>query len=177
MALSHCYCNYYWNFNYEGSYLSGVICNIVFTAHFGRSTFQMKCSTRSDIPPITCQMNQPRWYVSSNFQMKYPDKLSDISPIPCQMKWPGSHVNSNFQMRYPDKLSDIPHPPTPELDRWHDQDQIWVKIFGWGTQISCEIYPPSADIELSRLTISHCYWNLVVKNGNFTLLLTSSGQE
>ena len=24
---------------------------------------------------------------------------------------------------------------------------------------------------------SHCYWHLVVKNGNFTLLLTSSGQE
>ena len=25
--------------------------------------------------------------------------------------------------------------------------------------------------------ISHCYWHLVVTNGNFTLLLTSSGQE
>ena len=24
---------------------------------------------------------------------------------------------------------------------------------------------------------SHCYWHIVVKNGNFTLLLTSSGQE
>ena len=29
----------------------------------------------------------------------------------------------------------------------------------------------------SRMAISHCYWHLVVKNGNFTLLLTSSGQE
>ena len=27
------------------------------------------------------------------------------------------------------------------------------------------------------MAISHCYWNLVVKNGNLTLLLTSSGQE
>ena len=27
------------------------------------------------------------------------------------------------------------------------------------------------------MAISHCYWHLVVKNGNFTLLLTSSGQE
>ena len=27
------------------------------------------------------------------------------------------------------------------------------------------------------MTISHCYWHLVVKNDNFTLLLTSSGQE
>ena len=29
----------------------------------------------------------------------------------------------------------------------------------------------------SRMAISHCYWHLVVRNGNFTLLLTSSGQE
>ena len=27
------------------------------------------------------------------------------------------------------------------------------------------------------MAISHCFWHLVVKNGNFTLLLTSSGQE
>ena len=27
------------------------------------------------------------------------------------------------------------------------------------------------------MAISHCYWHLVVKNGNFTLLLTSSGQK
>ena len=27
------------------------------------------------------------------------------------------------------------------------------------------------------MAISHCYWHLVVKNANFTLLLTSSGQE
>ena len=26
------------------------------------------------------------------------------------------------------------------------------------------------------MAISHCYWHLVVNNGNFTLLLTSSGQ-
>ena len=27
------------------------------------------------------------------------------------------------------------------------------------------------------MAISHCYWHLVVKNDNFTLLLTSTGQE
>ena len=27
------------------------------------------------------------------------------------------------------------------------------------------------------MAISYCYWHLIVKNGNFTLLLTSSGQE
>ena len=29
----------------------------------------------------------------------------------------------------------------------------------------------------SRMAIQHCYWYLVVKNGKFTLLLTSTGQE
>ena len=32
-------------------------------------------------------------------------------------------------------------------------------------------------LEWSRMAISHCYWHLVVKNGNFTLLLTTSGQR
>ena len=27
------------------------------------------------------------------------------------------------------------------------------------------------------MALSHCYWHLVGKNGNFTLLVTSSGQE
>ena len=27
------------------------------------------------------------------------------------------------------------------------------------------------------MAISHCYWHVVVKKGNFTLLLTSSAQE
>ena len=35
---------------------------------------------------------------------------------------------------------------------------------------------PATDISWSRMAISHCYWYLVVKNGNFTLLLTSSDQ-
>ena len=35
----------------------------------------------------------------------------------------------------------------------------------------------STDIWWSRMAIYHCYWPEVVKNGNFTLLLTSSGQE
>ena len=38
---------------------------------------------------------------------------------------------------------------------------------------NCHIF---TDI-VSRMAISHCYWHLVTKNGNFTLLLTSSGQE
>ena len=33
------------------------------------------------------------------------------------------------------------------------------------------------DIYWSRMAISLCYWHLVIKHGNFTLLLTSCGQE
>ena len=35
----------------------------------------------------------------------------------------------------------------------------------------------ATDIKWSRMAMSHCYSHLVVKNGNFTLLLTLSGQE
>ena len=35
----------------------------------------------------------------------------------------------------------------------------------------------STDMQLSRMAIAHIYWHVVVNNGNFTLLLTSSGQE
>ena len=35
----------------------------------------------------------------------------------------------------------------------------------------------TTDIKLSRMAISHCYWHQVVKNGNFTFVLTSTGQE
>ena len=35
----------------------------------------------------------------------------------------------------------------------------------------------ATDIYWSRMAIWHCYWHLVVQNGNFTLLLTSSGPE
>ena len=53
------------------------------------------------------------------------------------------------------------------------------------TKIRCEMkYParlsdisPSPNIEFSGVAISHCYWHLVFKNGDFTLLLISRGQE
>ena len=35
----------------------------------------------------------------------------------------------------------------------------------------------ATDIYWSRMAISHCYRHLMVKNGNFTLLWTSTGQE
>ena len=35
----------------------------------------------------------------------------------------------------------------------------------------------ATDIQWPRMTISHCYWHLMVINGNLTLLLTSRGQE
>ena len=40
----------------------------------------------------------------------------------------------------------------------------------WEFHITTAIY-------WSRIAISQCYSHLVVKNGNFTLLLSSSGQE
>ena len=69
---------------------------------------------------------------------------------------------------------------TSRMAIWH-----WLTSIGqeWQFHIATDIY-------WSRLAISHCYWHLVVKignfillwhlvvkNGNFTLLLTSSSQE
>ena len=35
----------------------------------------------------------------------------------------------------------------------------------------------ATDFKWSGMAMSHCYWHLVVKNGNFIFLLTLSGQE
>ena len=40
----------------------------------------------------------------------------------------------------------------------------------------CQFYI-ATDMRWSWMAISHCYWHLVVKNGNFTLLLTWGGHE
>ena len=61
-------------------------------------------------------------------------------------------------MEYPDKLSDI--------SPWCCHPVVKTGNFYIFT-----------DIKWSRMAISHGYWHLVIKNGNFTLLLTSSGQE
>ena len=72
-----------------------------------RSSFQMKCTTRS-----TCQM-------------KYPDKLSDIPPQN-KMMCTDSRIRSSFQMKCPTrstchmKCSDI----LPLIIRWHVQTSM-----------------------------------------------------
>ena len=74
---------------------------------------------------------------------------------------------SNFQMKYPDKLSDIPPCKTASNRRWSlhwsmssmrahlkqmaELGQVfrWIAQLGqlvrWGTQISSQIYPPVSD--------------------------------
>ena len=107
---------------------------IVVQAHFGRSRFQMQCSTQSDISPhLSDEVTKMRC------EMKYPDKQSVIPP-----NLSDEMTKIRSEMKSPERLSDI---------------------------------PPSTNIEFSGLAISHCYWHLVVKNGNFTLQLPSSCQE
>ena len=155
MAISHHYWHCYWNFNHEGSYLPDVICNIVVKAHFGRSSLQMKSSTRSDIPPTTCQMKWPRSDVSSNFQMKYPNKLSDLSPqdlsvevtkITCEFKF------SDEVPRYAARF------PPPKIARWSDQDEVHTEIIyefifqmTWPDNLSAHSLSLSPSLALSLL--------------------------
>ena len=60
--------------------MPGVICNIVVKAHFGRSSFQMKCSPRSDITPHNLSDEVTKIRCEFKFEIRYPDQLSDIPP-------------------------------------------------------------------------------------------------
>ena len=126
------------------------------------------------IRSFVCNTKRPsvkqsiKWQVCSNFQMKYPDKLSDIPPKQnCQWQEMKSsliyvvnespfetdgRIRSSFQMKctarstcqmkYPDKLSDIP----PKI-RWHVQMAELGQVFRWSAQVgqlvrwSTQIYP------------------------------------
>ena len=61
--------------------------------------------------------------------------------------------------------------------QFHIATDIWWSGMVIGRYASRSTPFPSTDIQWSRMAISYCYWHLVVQNGNFTLLLTSSGQE
>ena len=104
------------NFNYEGSYMSGVICNIVVKADLGR---WMPLGNREEMPGILAHQT---WQMNLLLLMDPPSESS----------------------------IDALNTTTPNL---------------------------ADEPTLADGPISHCYWHLVVKNGNFTLLLTSSGQE
>ena len=104
------------NFNYEGSYLSGVICNIVVKADLGRWT---PLGNREEMPGISVHQN---WQMNLLWLMDPPSESS----------------------------IDALNTTTPNL---------------------------ADESTLANGPILHCYWHLVVKNGNFTLLLTCSGQE
>ena len=121
--------------------------------------------------PRNCQL-WPRWDVSSNFQMQYPNQLS----TPPSFKW-SSHWDPNFQVKCSD--SDIP----PHLSDWPRWDVS--SNFHWQFRDNCQIYPASFkwsshsnfQMKCSDSDIHSLYWHLIVKHGNFTLLLTCSGQE
>ena len=117
----------------------------------------------SYLPDVICNI-----VVQAHFGRSWlPDAaLNSVRYTPtqiCQKNW------TRWDVRWstPDKQSVIP----PNLS-----DEV--------TKMRCEMkyperlsdIPPSPNIDFSGLAISHCYWHLVVKNGNFTLLLTSSGQ-
>ena len=48
--------------------------------------------------------------------------------------------------------------------------QLTYSVPEWQFHIPTDIY-------WSRMAISHVYWHVVVQNGNFTFILTSSGQQ
>ena len=129
------------------------------------------------------------WYCFWNFN----HKVSYLPDVICNIVVKAHFGRASFQMQHSTQ-SDI---PPPKFVRRIEQDEMWDEVH----QISSQLYPPtcqmkwprsdvrgstqqclsdippSPNIQFSALAISHCYWHLVVMNGNFTLLLPSSGQE
>ena len=128
------------------------------------------------------------WHCFWNFN----HKASCLPDVICNIVVKAHFGRSSFQMQHSTQ-SDIPlqiyHKNWTRWDvRWSTPDKQLVippNLSDEVTKIRCEMkyperlsdIPPSPNIEFSGLAISHCYWHLVVKNGNFTLLLPSSGQE
>ena len=116
---------------------------------------------------IFARCNMQYCYSSTFWQVKSADAVfTSVRYTPTQI-CQKNRTRWDVRWSTPDKQSGIP----PNLS-----DKV--------TKIRCEMkyperlsdIPPSPNIEFSGLAISHCYWHLVVKNANFTLLLTSSGQ-
>ena len=114
----HCY----WNFNYEGSYLPGVLCNIVVKLILMGNVFRKSSQLGQVCPNITCQIEVTKIRCELKFSVEVPS---------CY--WHLVVMNGNFTLL----LTSSGH----------------------------------------RMAISHCYWHLVVKNSNLTLLLTSISQQ
>ena len=162
MAIGHCY----WHL---------VVKNANFTLLLTSSGHKWQIHISTDIAfeiSITrshiCQM----WYVILLLKhilagqvSRCSTQLSQIYPPQiCQKNW------TRWDVRWSTPAKQLVIPPNLS-------DEV--------TKIRCEMkyparlsdIPPSPNIEFSGLAISHCYWHLVVKNDNFTLLRPSSGQE
>ena len=138
------------NFNYEGSYLPGVICIIVVNADLHRPP-------GTSIPQYWCLVVKNgnfkllltyRWSRNGNWQ---------IYPPGTDILWSGMAISHCC---------------------WHivvKNDNFTLLLIS--SEVKNGIFTLLLTYFSQGLSISHCYWHLVVKNGNFTLLLISCGQE
>ena len=108
-------------------------------------------STRAEMPWIPVHKT---WQMNLLWPMDPPVPEAEMPWIPVHKTW---------QMT----LLWLMHPPVPEhrcLEYQYTKLGRWTYFGQWTPQSNKAEMP------------SHCYWHLVVKHGNCTLLLTSSGQ-
>ena len=195
------------NFNYENSYLPGVICNIVVTADLGRSPGRCTPTPQMHhgIYIMGC-MWQPFWILQEKVEIS-------------SYFWIIRVVNSHLALYSHVRCNPLDTPETPpkhpqmtvrdlNSDRWY---LPWIPVHKtWQMNLFWPMDTPrsqsrdalnTSDITLGRNlhwqwtpqyqsknaieylhfgrdeTLAQCYPHLTEQRCNFTLLLTSSGQE
>ena len=121
-------------------------------------------STRAEMPCIPLQIT---WQMNLLWPMDPPITRAEMPWIPVHNTW---QMNLLWPPWYQSR--DALHTSTQYLADEH------ILANGPSHKVTEErCLHTATDILWSRMAISHCYWHLVVQNGNFTLLLTSSGHE
>ena len=176
MAISHCY----WHL---------VVKNGNFKLLLTSSGQECQFNIATDISWSRMAISHCYWHCYWNFN----HEASYLPDVICNIVVQAHFGRSSLQMQCSPQ-SDI---PPPKYVRRIEQDEMWDEVHQISSQlyppnlsdevtkIRCEMkypemlsdIPPSPNIDFSALAISHCYWHLIVKNGNFILLQTTSCQE
>ena len=118
-----------------------------------------------------------KWQFHSTLNLADEPTLAARTPGISEQTWLDIPVHKTWQMN----LLWLLEPLVQEqrcLEYQYKKLGRWTYVRWWTPNVAEQrCLHTATDISWSRMAISHCYWYLVVKNGNFTLLLTSSGQE
>ena len=171
------------NFNYEGSYLPGVICNIVLKADLGRWTPQgikQRCPeyhyTKIGRQTYFAQWT-PQWIKGRCLKYATP-KLVDGPTLaggpPSESRIDALNTTTPNFAGEPTLANRCPQWIENRCLEYHYTKLGRQNYFGQWTDFTLLLTSSGQEWQLhtatdmywSRMAISYCYWHLVVKNGN-----------